>query len=55
MLLNTYLITLIYFFFQIQIETGSPGLTVAVSVDGKIVWAEGNSEKVFQNLIAFPF
>ena len=24
-----------------QEETGSPGLTVAVSIDGKTVWSEG--------------
>ena len=28
---------------NLQDETGSPGLTIAVSVDGKTVWSEGNS------------
>lgn len=32
------------FFFTIQDETGSPGLVVGVSINGKTVWAEGTSK-----------
>lgn len=31
-------------FFTIQDETGSPGLVVGVSINGKTVWAEGTSK-----------
>ena len=30
----------------LQDETGSPGLVVGVSIDGKTVWAEGMSRNV---------
>jgi hypothetical protein len=40
-------------YFIVQVETGSPGMTVAVSIDGKIVWAEGISLYIYLNYILF--
>ncbi|XP_060569279.1 serine beta-lactamase-like protein LACTB, mitochondrial [Ruditapes philippinarum] len=37
--------------FIVQIETGSPGMTVAVSVDGKIVWTEGFGYSDLENRV----